>query len=82
MTKDQALKMNERIAEFVDKIWAEKYWDGPNADKLLPVHLNRFAELIVRDCACVPTDMWGRGELPADQASKIQRRILAQYGVE
>ena len=41
----------------------------------------KFAELIVRDCACVPTDMWGRGELPADQASRVQRRILAHFDV-
>jgi hypothetical protein len=43
--------MNERIRELADKIWAEEYWDNPNTDKLLPAQLNRFAELIVRECA-------------------------------
>jgi hypothetical protein len=42
--------MNERIRELADKIWAEEYWDNPTTDKLLPAQLNRFAELIVREC--------------------------------
>ena len=42
--------MNERIRELADKIWAEEYWDNPNTDKLLPAQLNKFAELIVREC--------------------------------
>ena len=43
--------MNERIRELADKIWEEKYWTNPNTDRLLPAQLNRFAELIVRECA-------------------------------
>ena len=43
--------MNERIRELKDKIWTEEYWDNPNTDKLLPAQLNKFAELIVRECA-------------------------------
>jgi lysozyme family protein len=43
--------MNKRIKELADKIWAEEYWDKPNTDKLLPAQLNRFAELIVQECA-------------------------------
>jgi len=42
--------MNERIQKLADKIWAEEYWDNPNTDKLLPAQLNKFAELIVREC--------------------------------
>jgi hypothetical protein len=42
--------MNERIRELADKIWEEKYWTNPNTDKLLPAQLNRFAQLIVREC--------------------------------
>ena len=42
--------MNERIRELKDKIWTEEYWSNPNTDKLLPAQLNRFAELIVREC--------------------------------
>jgi hypothetical protein len=43
--------MNERIRLLADKIWEEKYWTNPNTDKLLPAQLNRFAELIVEECA-------------------------------
>ena len=42
--------MNERIQQLKDKIWTEEYWTNPNTDKLLPAQLNRFAELIVREC--------------------------------
>ena len=42
--------MIERIQELADKIWAEEYWTNPNTDELLPAQLNRFAELIVREC--------------------------------
>jgi hypothetical protein len=42
--------MSERIKELTDKIWAKEYWTDPNTDKLLPAQLNRFAELIVREC--------------------------------
>ena len=43
--------MNERIKQLADEIWAEEYWNNPNTDKLLPAQLNKFAELIVRECA-------------------------------
>ena len=42
--------MNERLKELVKQIWAEEYWANPNTDKLLPAQLNKFAELIVREC--------------------------------
>ena len=42
--------MNERLKELAEQIWAEEYWANPNTDKLLPAQLNRFAELIVREC--------------------------------
>jgi len=42
---------NEQIQNLKDKIWADEYWTKPNTDKLLPAQLNRFAELIVKECA-------------------------------
>ena len=42
--------MNKQIQNLKDKIWTEEYWTNPNTDKLLPAQLNRFAELIVREC--------------------------------
>ena len=42
--------MNQQIQNLKDKIWTEEYWTNPNTDKLLPAQLNRFAELIVREC--------------------------------
>ena len=51
--------MNERIRKLADNIWEEKYWTNPNTDKLLPAQLNKFAELIVRECMCVVEDAGG-----------------------
>jgi hypothetical protein len=42
--------MNKQIQNLKDKIWADEYWTKPNTDKLLPAQLNRFAELIVKEC--------------------------------
>lgn len=42
--------MNERIRDIKDKLWSEEYWNNPNTDKLLSAQLNRFAELIVKEC--------------------------------
>ena len=76
--------MNERIRELADKIWAEEYWINPNTDKLLPAQLNKFAELIVRECARVIDR--GDGEM-SSQAETIwcnvcRDDILKHFGVE
>ena len=74
--------MNERIGELADKIWEEKYWTNPNTDKLLPAQINRFAELIVRECVQVGgpedsyTDEWFKAK--ADSVNKIREH----FGVE
>ena len=58
--------MNERIQNLKDKIWTEEYWTNPNTDKLLPAQLNKFAELIVRECCLALNpmlrDMISRGQ--------------------
>ena len=74
--------MNERIEELADKIWAEEYWTKPNTDKLLPAQLNRFAELIVRECMEVGgpedsyRDEWFNAKV--DSVAKIKQH----FGVE
>ena len=67
--------MNERIRELADKIWEEKYWTNPNTDKLLPAQLNRFAELIVKECVSIADEYDGVG-------STIVSRIKKHFGVE
>jgi hypothetical protein len=57
--------MNERIRELADKIWEEKYWTNPNTDKLLPAQLNRFAELIVKECVAICQDIDGEDNTDA-----------------
>jgi len=74
--------MNEQIQNLKDKLWTEEYWTNPNTDKLLPAQLNRFAELIVRECVQVGgpedsyTDEWFKAK--ADSVNKIREH----FGVE
>lgn len=44
--------------------------------------LEKFAELIVRECAYIPIDMWDKAELNADVAVKIEDRIKEHFGVQ
>ena len=74
--------MNERIRQLADKIWAEEYWSNPNTDRLLPAQLNRFAELIVRECADqLPriSEEYYTGDGIVEDAQKL---ILEHFGVE
>jgi hypothetical protein len=79
--------MNEQIQNLKDKIWTEEYWTNPNTDKLLPAMLEKFAELIVREClgCCdqvisdpVPesVDTWLNG------GSQCMAEIKQHFGVE
>jgi hypothetical protein len=79
--------MNEQIQNLKDKIWTEEYWTNPNTDKLLQAMLEKFAELIVREClgCCdqvisdpVPesVDTWLNG------GSQCMAEIKQHFGVE
>ena len=76
--------MNERIQQLKDKLWTEEYWTNPNTDKLLPVQLNRFAELIVKECVGVVEG----GRFLHDQAptalfaKECSSAIKRHFGVE
>jgi hypothetical protein len=76
--------MNERIRELADKIWEEKYWTNPNTDKLLPAQLNRFAELIVRECLSIVDDAerGGSNEVWDNAVKFIRRDLKEHFGVE
>ena len=71
--------MNERIRELADKIWADEYWTKPNTDKLLPAQLNRFAELIVKECGIV-ADQWVNDE--DNGHNLVSERLRQHFGVE
>lgn len=75
--------MNERIKELTDKIWAEKYWDHPNADKHLPFHLNKFAKLIVQECQTIIKETYQETD-PAHRECLITAtlKIEQHFGVK
>ena len=79
--------MNERIRLLADKIWADEYWTKPNTDKLLPAQLNRFAELIVRECMrmcdCADVSLLEHNyPKEASGASSVKQFIAEHFGVE
>ena len=75
--------MNERIRELADKIWAEEYWTKPNTDKLLPAQLNRFAELIVKECVAICQDIDGEDNTDARSGRQdCAVEIREHFGVE
>ena len=69
--------MNKRIRKLADKIWAEEYWDNPATDKLLPAQLNKFAQLIVRECIGIVKQRWIN---PNEDV--IAEEIKQHFGVE
>ena len=82
--------MNERIRELVKQAGGE-FWqrlenDVVNPEAFVtfdpPQSLEKFAELIVRECIRVPYDMWDKAELNADMAVKIEHRVREHFGVE
>ena len=75
--------MNERITQLADKIWTEEYWTNPNTDKLLPAQLNRFAELIVRECVAICQDTDGEDNTDARSGRQdCAVEIREHFGVE
>ena len=80
--------MNEQIRRLADKIWAEEYWNNPNTDKLLPARLNKFAELIVRECAEISEQsQWSeaKGEYYEgfnEAMIYVSNKIKEHFGVE
>jgi lysozyme family protein len=77
--------MNERIKELADEIWAEEYWENANTDKLLPAQLNRFAQLIIAECAQACINMGNEYEIKSAgqyQAELFAFAIKQHFGVE
>ena len=77
--------MNEQIQNLKDKIWTEEYWTNPNTDKLLPAQLNRFAELIVKECTqsienTIETNCITDGEKMGCEFAILD--LLKHFGVE
>jgi hypothetical protein len=70
--------VNERIRELADKVWAEEYWNNPNTDKLLPAQLNKFAELIIRECINTVLDC----SIEYTTRPQIAQELKEHFGIE
>ena len=82
----QIRELKEQAFNFVAKqnmTKKEYFWENIRHDRTLQDMVDqKFAELIVKDCSCVPTDMWGTGELDVHTAVQVHRQILKHFGVE
>lgn len=74
--------MNERIKELANRLWAEEYWTNPNTDKLLPAQLNKFAEMIVRECIQVVDDTQTGNQEMNIGLVMASAAIISHFGVE
>lgn len=83
--------MNERIKQLAEQAGLEtqpaklkiyKNDDGTVTSGGWEYPLEKFAELIMKECIRVPYDMWDKAELNADVAVKIEHRIREHFGVE
>ena len=80
--------MNERIDEIAYQAGCNrtKYYDPrpPTVEGwvITQDELDKFAELIIRECVRIPYDMWDKAELNADIAAKIDHRIKEHFGIE
>lgn len=78
--------MNERIRQLAKKSGFSLDSTGIYTAKLehLPIteNMEKFAELLIKECISVPYDMWDKAELNADIAVKIEHRIKEHFGVE
>ena len=76
-------KMNERIRQLAEQAglvrrgdWGMKRWEGPRSDSINDQDLEKFAELIVKECAGVADHSNVTGK------SIIGQRIKEHFGVE
>ena len=79
--------MNERLLELAHQAKIEFTYDPTETPmrafaECWEDELQKFAELIVRECIRVHYDMWDKAELNADVAVKIEHRIKEHFGVE
>ena len=65
--------MNDRIKELADQAGADVWGDEVAASQYFDIE--KFAELIVRECADI-------GERYADGNYEIPRQILARFGMD
>ena len=74
MTLIQIANMNERIKELEKQCWSHRV-DGVLVDGHLHFDTQKFAELIIRECADI-------GQRYADGNYEVPNQILEHFGVE
>ena len=74
--------MNERIQELKDQCWVEKRWTVRQDNGMwIEKHIDqeKFAELIVRECANLFEIEYGTSEVSGNEVARVLQR---HFGVE
>ena len=76
--------MNERIKQLAEQAFKGLGTNPVYATAMIYAskELEKFAELLIKECIGVPYAMWDKAELNADIAVKIEHRIKDHFGVE
>ena len=79
--------MNEQIKQLAQKAGFAtagdpEYFYAPDYNGICSDELEKFAQLIIRECIRIPYKMWDKAELNADIAVKIDNRIKNEFGIE
>ena len=75
--------MNERIKELAEQAGIEEWWDSGNeCREVLQEHLEKLAELIVRECIDIAQDRANFPGFPPNDVNDIIDEIKEHFGVE
>ena len=66
--------MNERIRELAKSVQCERHWTEEDIEK--------FAKLIVQDCAGLCYEIHEYGEYPESEAEACAEYILKHFGIK
>ena len=75
--------MNERIKEMIEQAGIEEWWDSGNERReVLQEHLEKFAELIVRECLNIVEPDEDSGDEWCVTLKGTAQEIKQHFGVE
>ena len=76
--------MNERIKQLAEQAGIEEWWDSGNERReVLQEHLEKFAELIVRECIwALWTEECRTSDLASEEYTCGSNKIKEHFGVE
>ncbi len=78
------ITLNQKISDAIEKAFDTAEYPASQQYRIEPnkYFCDKFAELIIKQCADIPTLMWLDNEVNADVAVKIRNKILNNFEIE